>query len=286
MSSGSELPRATACDATALARLLRGRRVAVLTGAGLSTESGIPDYRGPETARRARNPVQYRAFVNDAGARRRYWARSVLGWPRFARARPNAGHMALAELVGSGAASGIVTQNVDRLHHAAGSSDVIELHGALSEVICLDCGAVEDRTELQERLLVKNPGWLEHGGELEPDGDADFDDAVVASFEVAGCERCGGVIKPHVVFFGESVPKETVGHATALVDRSEALLVVGSSLAVYSGFRFVRRAAARGIPVAIVNLTETRGDALASVLVRGAAGEVLPELVERIGLRT
>lgn len=260
--------------------------MALLTGAGISTESGIPDYRGPGTARRARNPVQYRAFVGDPAARRRYWARSVVGWSRFVRARPNAGHHALSDLLLCGAATGIITQNVDRLHQAAGAADVIELHGALAEVACLTCGAIEERERLQERLLALNPGWLDERAELAPDGDAELDDAAVAGFRVASCQACGGVLKPNVVFFGESVPKPTVERAVALVDRAEALLVVGSSLAVFSGFRFVRRAAERGIVVAIVNLDETRADPLADVIVRGVAGHVLPELARRLGVRT
>jgi NAD-dependent SIR2 family protein deacetylase len=269
-----------------LAELLHGRRIALLTGAGVSTESGIPDYRGPGTARRARNPVQYRAFLSDAAARRRYWARSVVGWPWFSSARPNAAHRALSELVSGGVATGLITQNVDRLHQAAGCSDVIELHGALAEVRCLDCGAIEERGHLQTRLVTLNPGWLESAVDLAPDGDAELDDAAVAGFTVAPCEQCGGVLKPNVVFFGESVPKPTVERAYELVDRSDALLVVGSSLAVFSGFRFVRRAEERGMPIGVVNLGETRADPFARVTLRESAGLVLPELVRRIGLRS
>lgn len=261
-----------------LVELLRGRRVTVLTGAGVSTESGIPDYRGPETRRRARNPMQYRAFLREATARQRYWARSVVGWQRWKAARPNAGHHALVALERAGIVRGVITQNVDRLHHAAGSRRVVELHGSLAEVRCLECGEVEPRAALQERLLTLNPGWADRRAELAPDGDADLFDARVRAFRVAGCESCEGVLKPHVVFFGEGVPRATVDEAFALLEEAEVLLVVGSSLAVFSGLRFVRRAAERGMPIAIVNLGETRGDAQATLRVEARAGELLPAL--------
>ncbi|MDP2315521.1 MAG: NAD-dependent protein deacetylase [Pseudomonadota bacterium] len=265
---------------TQLANLLVGRRVVALTGAGCSTESGIPDYRGPGTRERARNPVQYRAFVGDPVARQRYWARSMIGWPRFSAARPNGGHHALAQLERAGALRRVITQNVDRLHHAAGNADVIELHGALAEVVCLDCGALEPRESLQARLTLLNPRWDEaalEGVELAPDGDAEL--TAVDGFRVADCLACGGVLKPRVVFFGENVPRPTVDAAFAQVDAAEALLVVGTSLTVYSGLRFVRRAAERGIPVAICNLGPTRGDPLATLRVDAPLGVVLPALV-------
>lgn len=265
-----------------LVDLLHGRRVAVLTGAGCSTESGIPDYRGPETARRSRNPIQYREFVRSAEARQRYWARAVLGWQRFSRARPNAAHRAIAALEQHGLTTGLVTQNVDRLHHAAGSSNVVELHGALAEVACLDCGAVVPRDSVQQRLTQLNPGWTERVVEIAPDGDAELPREAALSFRVAACERCHGPLKPHVVFFGESVPKPRVHAAFDMVDRAEALLVAGSSLAVYSGYRFVRRAAESGKPIGIVNLGASRGDAFASVRVHGRAGTVLPQLVSAL----
>jgi NAD-dependent SIR2 family protein deacetylase len=260
---------------SALADLLRDRRFVALTGAGCSTESGIPDYRGPGTRARARNPIQYRAFIHEPATRQRYWARSVLGWPRFSAARPNDGHRALATLEAA-RLTGILTQNVDRLHHAAGSSRVIELHGALAEVVCLRCGRLEPRDQLQARLELLNPGWSADA-ELAPDGDAEL--TAVDGFRVADCLACGGVLKPRVVFFGENVPKPIVDEAFALLDGAEALLVVGSSLTVYSGFRFVRRAAERGLSVAIVNLGPTRGDPLADLLVDAPVGEVLPALV-------
>jgi NAD+-dependent protein deacetylase sirtuin 4 len=252
--------------------------VVALTGAGISTESGIPDYRGPETRARAKSPMQHVEFVRDAAARRRYWARSVIGWPRIAGAAPNRGHAALAAMERSGALAGVVTQNVDRLHSRAGSRQVIELHGALAEVACLTCAGREGRAGLQERLLSLNPGFAGRCAEAAPDGDADLPPALVDQFIVADCAACGGVLKPDVVFFGGSVPRDVVAAAYALVDEAEALLVVGSSLAVYSGYRFVRRAAERGAPVAIVNLGPTRGDPLAALRWDERAGAALPEL--------
>ena len=265
-----------------LAYLLRGQRVVVLTGAGCSTESGIPDYRGPTTRRKARNPIRYRAFVGEAAARQRYWARSALGWPRFKQARPNDGHRALARLEATGLVRGVITQNVDRLHHAAGSERVVELHGALAEVRCLGCERVEDRDAMQERMLALNPGWEARAVEVAPDGDAELPPEATRAFRVPGCVACGGVLKPHIVFFGENVPSETVDEAWRLFDACDALLVVGSSLTVYSGYRFVRRAAERRLPVAIVNLGATRGDAEAWLRVEGRSGAVLPALVDAL----
>ncbi|MEO0325490.1 MAG: NAD-dependent protein deacetylase [Myxococcota bacterium] len=270
-------------DVDALAALLRGKRVAVLTGAGCSTESGIPDYRGPETRRRARNPIQYRRFIDDPESRRRYWARAVVGWRKFDGKRPNAAHRALATLERGGVIDGVVTQNVDRLHQAGGSRNVVELHGALADVLCLSCGALSDRVALQHELERRNPGWVERfrgQAEIAPDGDAEVED--VARFELVHCKRCGGPLKPDVVFFGEGVPKARVDAAWALVDAADVLLVVGSSLAVYSGYRFVRGAAKRDQPVAIVNLSESRGDAHAALLVRARAGDLLPALAKRL----
>lgn len=269
-----------------LVYLLRGQRVVVLTGAGCSTESGIPDYRGPETRRRARNPIKYRAFVGQASARRHYWARSAIGWPRFKQAQPNDGHRALAQLEAAGLVHGIITQNVDRLHQVAGSERVVELHGALAEVRCLDCGHLGDRDVLQARMLVQNPGWQTRSAEVAPDGDAELSTEATADFRVPECAACGGVLKPNVVFFGENVPSETVDDAWRLFDACDALLVVGSSLAVYSGYRFVREAAARRHPVAIVNLGPTRGDDEAWVHVNGRSGRVLPALAEALASPT
>ncbi len=267
----------------ALAELLHGRRVVALVGAGCSTASGIPDYRGPETRRRARNPIQIQAFLGDDAGRQRYWARAVVGWPRFRASRPNAAHQALAALEHAGALCGLITQNVDRLHHAAGSRRVVELHGALHEVVCLGCGHTEPRDVLQERLLALNPGWDAARVEAAPDGDAELPLELVAEFRVAGCERCDGVLKPKVVFFGENVPPDVTTRAWSLYEEGDALLVVGSSLTVFSGYRFVRRAAKDGIPVALVNLGATRGDPLASLRVDDRVEAVLPALAAALG---
>ncbi len=254
-----------------------------LTGAGVSTESGIPDYRGPETRRRARNPVQYRAFVKSADARQRYWARALVGWGRFSGAAPNAGHRALAALERSGPLAGVITQNVDRLHHEAGSERVVELHGALANVRCLGCDQISPRAALQARLAELNPGWTRKRAELAPDGDAELEGEVLRSFRVAACEACGGVLKPDVVFFGENCRREVVDEAWRLFDESEALLIVGSSLAVFSGYRFLRRAHQRGVPVAIVNLGSARGEELADVRIEAKSGEALPALAALLG---
>ncbi len=260
------------------------QRIVAFTGAGISTESGIPDYRGPETRRRARSPMRFADYMKNDELRARYWARSLLGWARFSSAQPNAAHLALVRLEAAGRMTGLLTQNVDRLHHAAGSRDVIELHGALADVRCLDCGAHEPRAELQHRLVVLNPTFLHETAELAPDGDADLqlDGAMLASFRVPRCLACGGTLKPDVVFFGESVPRGRVEAAYAKVEASDALLVIGSSLAVFSGYRFVRRAEERGIPVAIVTLGPSRGDPHARVRVEARAGEVIPWLVDTL----
>ncbi len=268
----------------ALVELLAGKRFAVLTGAGCSTESGIPDYRGEGTSRRARNPIKFDAYVHDPIARARYWARSLIGWPKLAAARPNTTHHALAQLEQAGLALGVITQNVDRLHHAAGSREVVELHGALADVRCLACGSLEARDALQARLLARNPSWGEADASMAPDGDADFDDArTLADFEPCACLRCAGVLKPDVVFFGESVPQDRVVRAYALVDAAAALLVLGSSLTVFSGLRFVKRAAERGIPIVIVNAGPTRGDPLATLKLEAQVGELSTRLAAALG---
>ena len=266
-----------------LVELCRGRAVLALTGAGCSTESGIPDYRGPGRREPAPTPVQFQAFKRDPETRRRYWARSVAGWQRFQGARPNGAHLALAELEQRAQLAGLITQNVDRLHHAAGSRQVIELHGALERVRCLDCAAIEARRALQLRLLALNPGWPELPATALPDGDAELESRDVLEFEVAACLECGGVLKPDVVFFGENVPRTTVDAAYEMIERADALLVVGSSLSVFSGYRFVRRAAELGKPIGIVNLGPTRGDPLATLRVDGSAGEVLGALERALG---
>lgn len=267
--------------ADALVRLFDTRRVVVLTGAGCSTESGIPDYRGPETARRARNPLRFKEFVHDDRAQRRYWARSMQGWLRVARARPNPAHVALADLERRGRLVGVITQNVDGLHLAAGSRRVVELHGNLDAVACLDCGALEPRQSVQERLVSLNPQWTEREVEIAPDGDAELHDPALERFVVATCRACEGPLKPRVVFFGENVARPVVEQAYGLLGEAEALLVVGSSLVVFSGYRFVRRASERGLPIAIVNLGQTRGDSLAQVVLAQRAGALLPCLAAR-----
>jgi NAD-dependent deacetylase sirtuin 4 len=265
-------------DIGALVRLLRGRRIVVLTGAGCSTESGIPDYRGPGTRARARNPIQHMEFLTRPEVRVRYWARSLVGWPRISAARPNAAHHALAAMEREGHVLGLITQNVDRLHHAAGSTRVIELHGALADVRCLSCGERDSRVAVQERLLALNPSFLEQQVEFRPDGDAELPAEAVQAFRVADCLHCGGALKPDVVFFGDNVPRPTVDAAFTMLEEGDALLVVGSSLAVFSGYRFVLRAAERHMPIGMINIGESRGDPLADVRVEARVGEVLPLL--------
>lgn len=268
----------------ALVHMCAGQRIVVLAGAGLSTESGIPDYRGPETARRARNPIQGRQFLTDARTRARYWARSMNGWPRIASARPNLGHKALAALEKSGMVLGVITQNVDSLHQAAGSKRVVELHGALERVRCLACTSIESRSNLQERLIAANPDWVGQDAPIAPDGDADLEGKLFDEFRVPVCLHCSGVLKPDVVFFGENVVPQVKDDAFALFDEADVLLVVGSSLTVYSGFRFVRRAQERNMPVAIVNLGPTRGDPLATLCLDARLGDVLPRFSAAFGL--
>lgn len=264
-----------------LAELLRSRRGIVLSGAGISTESGIPDYRGPSSARRRPGrPILYREFMGDPSARSRYWARSMIGWPRMSEVAPNRGHLALASLESAGIIQGIITQNVDGLHQAAGSEEVLELHGALSEVRCTSCGSYESRYAFQSRLVHLNPNFEAEQVELAPDGDAELAPEATRAFRVPACLRCTGVLRPNVVFFGENVPPERVELAFDRLNRAQALLVAGSSLTVYSGFRFVRQAAQDGKPVAIVNLGETRGDSLATIRIEGATGEVLSRIAE------
>ncbi|GAA1439005.1 NAD-dependent protein deacetylase [Mycobacterium cookii] len=257
--------------------LLATRPLVVLTGAGLSTDSGIPDYRGPGSTARA--PMTYQEFVAAPEARQRYWARSHLGWQRMGRALPNDGHRAVAALD----PALLITQNVDGLHEAAGTRQVVALHGRVADVVCLDCRTTSSRAEMEQRLDALNPGWLERHGWVEsrPDGDVDLDDT--DDFVVPAC-ACGGPLKPHVVFFGENVPADRVARCYAAVEAlgtDGALLVAGSSLTVMSGLRFVRRAAAGGTPIVIVNRGLTRGDALATYKLEVGCSEFLTELVRR-----
>jgi len=266
-----------------LVDLVRDGSVVLLSGAGLSTESGIPDYRGPTGRARRAEPMTYQAFVGGAAARQRYWARSHLGWRVIAAAAPNRGHQAVAELERRGQLTGIITQNVDGLHQAAGAQRVTELHGSLSRVRCLGCGQRTARTELDRRLRVANPGWAAEAAAINPDGDAMLDEEAIGRFRVVDCRGCGGLLRPDVVFFGENVPRDRVDHCYAVVERAGALVVLGSSLTVMSGYRFVRRAAKLRIPVVIVNQGRTRGDADAIARVDAPLGAALTALARRIG---
>jgi NAD-dependent SIR2 family protein deacetylase len=273
----------------ALTRFLRdSKRLVVLTGAGCSTESGIPDYRSPGGAWTRHKPIYFSAFVRSAEVRRFYWARSYRGWPRFDAARPNDAHRALAQLESAGRVHQLITQNVDDLHQAAGSRAVVQLHGRNRLVVCLGCSGEIPREEMQERLADLNAEWLAAApwhrlqadeADFAPDGDADVAQSVVGGFQVPDCHRCGGVLKPAVVFFGESVPPEKVTYSFRRVDEADAMLVVGSSLTVWSGYRFVKRAAERGMPIAIVNIGPTRADELATLKIEGKCSEILTAAV-------
>ncbi|MFG1919240.1 NAD-dependent protein deacetylase [Micromonospora sp. NPDC048898] len=268
----------------ALRALVAGGGVVVLSGAGLSTESGIPDYRGPSGVARRHTPMTFQAFTRDPLARRRYWARSHLGWRLIGEAAPNAGHRAVAALQHAGLVDEVITQNVDGLHGAAGSTSVIELHGRLDEVTCLDCGNLTSREELDRRLREANPDFVAQVAAVNPDGDVDLPDEQVAAFRPVDCGICGtGMLKPDVVFFGETVPPRRVARCFAAVEEARSLLVLGSSLTVMSGRRFVIRAAKRGIPVAIVNQGPTRGDGHATICVDAPLGALLPKLAARVG---
>ncbi|MCV7103586.1 NAD-dependent protein deacetylase [Mycobacterium palustre] len=276
--------RAPTAESPELVALLARRRVAVLTGAGLSTDSGIPDYRGPDSP--PSNPMTIGQFTADPAFRQRYWARNHVGWRHMDDTAPNAGHRALAALEDAGVVTGVITQNVDLLHTKAGSRNVVNLHGTYARVVCLGCGHAMSRATLADRLEQLNPGFIERAeavGGLAVAPDADAVVADTASFRYLDCPRCGGMLKPDIVYFGESVPKDVVARAYSLVDDAEALLVAGSSLTVFSGYRFVRHAAARGIPVAIVNRGRTRGDDLATLKVDGGCSELLTVLATELG---
>lgn len=264
-----------------LRRIMDGGQVLVLTGAGCSTASGIPDYRGPNGAfTRGHQPMTYQQFLRDPEGRRRYWARGHVGWTRFAAARPNRAHRALAKLETRGLVTGVITQNVDGLHQAAGSQAVIDLHGRLDRVVCLNCNSVESRGSVHRRLSEANPHLVVDTDAINPDGDVDLDDDVLRRFSMVSCRVCGGDLKPDVVYFGENVPADRVRESYGWVDEAKALLVVGSSLTVYSGRRFVIHAHKRGIPVGIVNAGETRAEDLATVRIDDDVCSVLESLIE------
>lgn len=270
------MPILDVVDAPELVAALTGRRVAVLTGAGMSTDSGIPDYRGPNSP--PSNPMTINQFRSDPVFRQRYWARNHLGWRHMDQTAPNAGHRALAHLERMGVVSGLITQNVDLLHTKAGSRHVVNLHGTYAHVVCLNCGHTMSREALAGELEALNPGFAERAEQVGGIAVAPDADAVVADtsgFRYLDCPHCGGILKPDIVYFGDSVPKELVQQAFSLVDSAEALLVAGSSLTVFSGYRFVRHAAAAGIPIAIINRGPTRGDALATVKVDAGCSELL-----------
>ena len=255
----------------------------MLTGAGMSTDSGIPDYRGPDSP--PSNPMTIRQFTSDRAFRQRYWARNHVGWRHMDETLPNAGHRALAELEHAGVVSGVITQNVDLLHTKAGSRTVINLHGTYAQVICLDCRHTMSRAALAELLEAANPGFVERadavgGIAVAPDADAVVGDT--SSFRTIDCGYCGGMLKPDIVYFGENVPKGRVDEAYSLVDGADALLVAGSSLTVYSGYRFVRHAAASGIPIAVINRGRTRGDDLATVKIDNGCSPMLALLADEL----
>ena len=275
---GVSLPAVATAAVSPAVELLRSRTFAALTGAGMSTDSGIPDYRGPGAP--DRSPMTYQEFVSGPGPQQRYWARAFLGWSRMHDAVPNPGHHALARLEAGGRCAGVVTQNVDGLHEQAGAQRLVALHGRISDVVCLGCGERTSRAVLQHEMEALNPGWLTRhaAAPARPDGDVELDET--ADFVVPECPTCGGVLKPDVVFFGENVPKDRVARCYEMVESADALLVLGSSLTVMSGFRFVRHAAKRGTPVVIVNRGRTRGDDLATYKLDHGTSEFLAAMTD------
>jgi len=263
----------------AAVRVLEGKRVAVLTGAGVSTDSGIPDYRGAGAP--VRSPMTFSQFVADPTYRKRYWAGSHLGWKRFASANPNAGHSALAELESAGLVNGVITQNVDGLHVRAGSQHVVDLHGSMDRVRCMQCGQAFARGDIASRLTAANP-WLDDDSAvvLNPDGDVEITN--VDDFLTPDCSVCGGILKPDIVFFGEFVPVVKFTEASALVARSEALVIAGSSLVVNSGIRLLDQATRKKLPVIIINRGITKGDSRATLKIDAGASEILVSLLERL----
>ncbi|KMT53310.1 NAD-dependent protein deacetylase [Pseudomonas fildesensis] len=266
-----------------LHRAMAERRFLVLTGAGISTSSGIPDYRDSEGVRRGKAPMMYQAFLATAQARRRYWARAMLGWPRVHIAQPNKAHLALATLQQRQRISGLITQNVDTLHDQAGSHDVIELHGSLHRVLCLDCQLRSERNVIQRLMEIENPYLAGVDAVQAPDGDTLLDPAFEERFQVPRCPHCDGErLKPDVVFFGENVAPATAARAMAAVEQAEGLLVVGSSLMAYSAFRLCKAMVDQGKPVIAINLGKTRGDELLQVKIEASCERLLPLLAERL----
>lgn len=261
-------------------------RVLLLTGAGVSTASGIPDYRDADGAWKRGPPITGQVFRNDARQRARYWARSMIGWPLLAAAQPNAAHRALAALQAQGRITRLITQNVDGLHQAAGSTDVIDLHGRLDTVICLVCGQRSPRGVFQQRLQDDNPDWAARTAVALPDGDADLEHADFSTFTVPACTQCGGMLKPDVVFFGEGVPRERVDAAFAALHASDGLLVVGSSLMVYSGYRFAVAARERGLTISVLTLGKTRADDIVDVKIDAPCGETLTSAIAELAKET
>jgi NAD-dependent SIR2 family protein deacetylase len=268
-------------DLIAFAR--RHPRLFVLSGAGVSDDSGIPTYRDDDGRWTRSAPITAQEFLSFPSARRRYWARSMAGWPVVANARPNAAHHALVRLESAGAIAKLVTQNVDGLHQRAGSMNVVELHGTLSRVTCLDCGTGETREAVQRTLEAANPGFIRPRANTAPDGDADVAVHDAQSFEIPACRSCGGTLKPDVVFFGDNVPRERVTAAMLALEEADAMLVVGSSLMVWSGYRFCERASALGKPIAAINRGRTRADRLFAVKVQRSCAEALSALVHGLG---
>lgn len=263
-------------DLTAV--LTRHHPWTVLTSAGISTGSGIPDYRDEHGAWKRPAPVNFQDFMAHATTRQRYWARSLAGWPVFSQARSNLAHQALAQLEHAGFVQAVITQNVDGLHQQAGSRNVVDLHGRLDEVVCMGCGTISPRTTFQHALVAANPNWHHHSAPAAPDGDADLSGVDFSAFSVPACPVCGGILKPHVVFYGENVPLARKQYAMEQLGASRALLVVGSSLMVYSGLRFVHAAKQQGLPVAAINLGATRADAELDFKLRAPCDEALAQL--------
>lgn len=279
-------PSASEADLQALQSLVIERApVAILTGAGCSTESGIPDYRGANGTWNRRRPMQYAEFMRSEASRRHYWARNYLGWPTFDAAQPNSTHVAITSLETLGYCRMVITQNVDALHRRAGSSRLIELHGQSDRVVCTDCGERTPRLALQMRMRELNPHWSHVAAELNPDADAELTREETESFEPPCCERCRGILKPDVVFFGENVPRDRVEAAMRAVEEAGALIVAGSSLTVWSGYRFALRAHEAGLPVAIINVGDTRADRIATLKIEARCGNTLSRLAASLQAR-